>query len=397
MVLTNPDAPDLSNAGRRFTSLLKDVMSVRKPVYVPLNLPGNNWLNILNWPMDRNFADHTGFPDRQGMILYEKDATGAVSGFRLVPCLEHRGLRGGGLRFMGADNPLVEVSDRESVVYGAGWEGDLGFGCVISFGLVPGYAASMMERGILRLFKSENPVPGLEDIQGTGSVFVYLKALEIQPEVAHGLLEIRVVVTDDGGTVVVDMAGGVLYSNSRKTNLIQITCDPVAEQWELYIDGELVVFDSSSGASGVNVNTVHLGNGFDGVVDNLGIWNGLTPFEDTPADAGDLRAASGLYGIGPDSEIESAMMNQESVRVIEETVRCRITHIFGGGQRSFIEKLTENVQAVKADLLAVVPFGTDVTELYQAIVNGKCYEITGVQNAGGHNHHLQVFLREAAA
>jgi hypothetical protein len=78
----------------------------------------------------------------------------------------------------------------------------------------------------------------------------------------------------------------------------------------------------------------------------------------------------------------------------EATFLCHDTHIFGGGQRSSIEKLNLGREMTKNDRLIVcnMPlFGIKPHDVL--IIEDSHYEVMAVQNAGGLNHHAQVFCK----
>lgn len=84
---------------------------------------------------------------------------------------------------------------------------------------------------------------------------------------------------------------------------------------------------------------------------------------------------------------------------LQENVRCHATHIFGGGQRSGSEKVSDFREGVKFDVLIVVPkVNADGREIIvrendKVNLGGVQYDVQLVQDAGGADHHWQVFGR----
>lgn len=78
----------------------------------------------------------------------------------------------------------------------------------------------------------------------------------------------------------------------------------------------------------------------------------------------------------------------------QTSVPCRSTHIFGGGQRSGMEKVTAGVELTRFDRMFIIPNGNYISTRSFIEFEGKKYNVALVQDAGGAGHHWQVFTTE---
>ena len=194
--------------------------------------------------------------------------------------------------------------------------------------------------------------------------------------------QITVTCLDSAGATIYTQVFTYAVSTSSPINHLALV-DNNGATITLYVNGASVgVVSAPPGAYSLTCSSSALGAGnFAGLVDEVAAYNvALSGANVTSLYSAPTRSTSG--SLTPNSTYT------------QSDLPCRASHIFGGGQRSTIESVTEMRQAVKGEMVVILEAPVLVQERDTLIYEGKRYDVTAVQDAGGMGQHHQVFVLE---
>lgn len=377
---------------REFRRMMEKTCAITTPLFFNSGSEDGGYDPRVYWPLDTHQFDLSG-NDKHLVSLSADPAPESVSGRKLSKFSDYGGILGASLHFK---NPSG------AHYYDAGATG-MYFGSITRqltlYFSFPDYPTESE----LSLYEEYTVAPATYAARLAGGATSHLsgavRRLFVRVTDDH---EVLATIYDAAGAALMTLDSGILagYPSNKTYRLILVEAGAFIG---LVLDNKW--FDRQTRpvleTTTLPTNFVSIGNAGNGHVDNVVVTEDITfasgqidpayPTDDFESDVAEPVRNT-------DGHLVSSLDGVDNIYEQIE-VPCHATHIFGGGQRSAIENLKGFVEGVKADVMFVIPRlldnGDRVVMTPSSFVEfeNSRYEITGIQNAGGHDHHYQVFGR----
>ena len=371
--------------------MLDQTCILTTPLYFASGFEDGAYAPNTYWPLDAHTYDLSGM-DRHLTSLSADPASLSISGRLRPKFTDYGGITGKSLQCYDQSGAHCYDANADGFFYKSAEARQLSL--YFSFPL------NLSDR-ICTLYEEYIVLPATYAARLAGGGVSHLSGaiLTLKVEVVSDAARVTFYDGNGAESVTIDIAGPPLYTPQH---VYRIVVAELNDRVGVVFDG--IWFGNQNRPSPVSTslptNFVALGSSGNVNIDNVVINEELT------VSAAELAGSAGGEATFLVSEpLRDTHGHLTSVlsgvpQIYEQPdVPCHMTHIFGGGQRSEIESLKGYAESIKADTLFIIPRLLDdgtrvvITPSSYVLFQNQKYEITGIQDAGGHSNHYQVFGR----